>query len=159
MKNIIQKFLKLFPDDKGISGKELEKVEEILQVVLPPDFKEISNYYSGGIIGNVSIFNFKPNLEDEYSLVSKSLIYRAKINLPNKFVVLYDEYGFILLNTEPNKNLEASILDLSSTDIFNLIEGKPLESNTRLYSAFSEYFEYLLDQEEEERKEDEDLIK
>lgn len=152
MNTIMERYLTLFPKDRGVDSQELRKIEKILEVNFPQDFKKITMFYSGGNIGGLSLFNFNANFEDDYSIVFKNLSYRKKINLPKNFLVLYDEYGFILLNTEKAKNGVGEVLDIAPTDIFNLTNGKLLQSKHKIYKSFTDFFGYLLDQEEEERE-------
>lgn len=152
--NVIQRFRTLFPDDDGISIDELNQIEDKLHLILPWDFKKISCYYSGGMIGGISIFTFSADQKDQYNILNKTNYYRnCDLHLPEKYVALEESgVSFIVLETHQDENMNARVIYCSIEDIYNLANGKPLLYNPLIFPSFTDFFEYLLDQEEEERK-------
>lgn len=150
--NLIKKFKNLFPEDKGISFSELDAIEKKLQIILPNDFKEISKYYSGGFLGSQSIFNFTADEKDGYGIVSRTLTYRNSVHLPMHIVAFYEEHGFIYMETQDNASKLSPVIECSIEDVYNLASEKPLLYNPTIFPSFTDFFAYLLDQEEAERE-------
>lgn len=153
--SVIQRFRTLFPDDHGISADELNKIEDKLHLIFPWDFKEISSYYSGGMIGGISIFTFSADQNDQYNILNKTNYYRnCDLHLPERYVSLVEtEVSFIVLETHQDKNMNTRVIYCSIEDVYNLANGNPLLYNPQIFPTFTDFFEYLLDQEEEERRE------
>lgn len=81
--DIRERYNQLYPED-GVMENTLERIEDILQLKLPTDFRNIAKFYSGGLLGGISCFAFThehitPNIVDE------TLRLRTSINLPSNF--------------------------------------------------------------------------
>src|SRR5574344_1492599 len=113
LEELRNRYLALFPVD-GIDKSKLFSIEKILSVKLPSDFCEISQFYSGGMIGDVSMYSF--NLDDVDNIVEKTILLRKSINLPNDFIVLSEpDESLIVMETSK----KPSILWIDATDAKN----------------------------------------
>lgn len=138
-----QRYEKLYPIE-GLEKEVINNIESVLGVKLPDDFRRISSFYSGGGIGDISIFDF-----DSYTpnITNDTLRLRTVIKLPNNFVVIAEPpASIILLDT---KNTPA-VIWCDSTDVDKLND---LSFNTPpdTWETFSGFFLYLIEQEEEEQ--------
>lgn len=68
-----------------------------------------------------------------------------------------DDVSFLLLKT---KSLdESEVIWYAYQYFFNLCDGKPMEYNPTIFPSFTDFFEYLLDEEEKMQAEDAELNK
>ncbi|GAB0171108.1 SMI1/KNR4 family protein [Lysinibacillus sp. CTST325] len=140
------KYISLYDDVDGISKNYLDKIEQNLQVKLPNDFREISSYYSGGDIGGENIHSYV--FSDPTNLIGETLRIREAVGLPNRFVVIAElDMSIIVMDTED----KPSIIWLDSVEITKL-EKQDFISKPDVWEDFSDFFNCLLDVEEEERK-------
>jgi hypothetical protein len=135
----------LFPID-GINEEEINEIRTALNVCLPEDFCEIASFYSGGLLGGISIHSFA-NSGSSTSIINETLRLRNSIHLPLRFVVLAEPAeSLIVMDTQNTPSIiwcdavEASKLDNRS------FASKPDEWNT-----FTEFFAQMLEDEEEEQ--------
>jgi len=149
--NMKKRYLKLYPErDTGLNV--IQEISKRLGVCLSSDFIEISRYFDGYYpLGNISLFSF--DYEGNYSNITDETIrLRKSVKLPNKYVVLYEsEVSFIVFETNSDATLKARVIDCSLEDAYNLAGGKELENNPIVYKSFSDFFEYLISEEEEKR--------
>lgn len=70
--------------------------------------------------------------------------------MPLEYVVLAEtSVSFFALNTHNDE-----VTEMSLNDYYNFVENKPLEDNPQVFKSFADFFSYLLDEEEEMRKEE-----
>ena len=132
--------LALYPLD-GIDKNKLVAVENALSIKLPNDFCEIAQFYSGGMLGDVSIYSF--NIEDVDNIVGKTEFLRKTINLPNDFILLSEpDESIIVMNVK-----DSNIFWIDATDAENLQSGS-FESSPDTWETFADFFAELLTQEE-----------
>jgi hypothetical protein len=150
----ILRFKNLFPNAKGISKLAISNIEKSLNVLFPCDFAKITEYYSGGQIGSQSILNISDDIHDSYGIIEVTKEFRKAINFPPNCVVLYYEYGLIYMETQKDKNISTPIIYCSDESACNLhITGKP-EVVYSSFPSFTDFFAYLLDEEEKMREEE-----
>lgn len=132
----------LYPIE-GIKAGMINNIESDLGVKLPEDFREITKFYSGGLIGDISIFAFDrytPNIVDE------TLRLRKVVNLPSNFLFIAEPpASVILLDT---KNTPA-VLWCDSNEVDKL-HDLSFVTPPDTWDTFSEFFLELIEQEEEE---------
>ena len=144
MNELRNKYKALYDID-GVSKEDLDKIENELQIKLPSDFREISGFYSGGIVGGIDIHSF---LFSEPNFISETIRIREAVGLPNRFIVIAEEAeSIIVMDTEK----KPSIMWLDSVEVTKL-EMQDFISKPDVWEDFSDFFNYLLDEEEEERK-------
>jgi len=147
---LIKRYLEIAPFNQ-VSSETLVLIEKALNIVLPNDFKEITKYYSGNILGTIYFFNLE--LFGEFNIVEQTIFYRHKIKLPFRYLPLYEESdGFIIMETQDDPRKPSPVIWCAVEDVYNLCEDKPLIYNPTIFPNFTDFFEYLLDQEEQERR-------
>lgn len=148
------RYLNLFPDDLE-PKTDISLIENELGLHLPEDFKIISEFYSGGYVGNYSIFSFyKEN--DDYNIIDRTLYYRQiDLKLPINYISFAEtEVSFIFMKIVNEKKINGEVYITSIHDIYNLSNGKQLEYDYDYFPSFTDFFEYLIKQEEESQKEE-----
>jgi hypothetical protein len=150
--NLKNRYLQLFPASK-VEESIVQSIELSLGIVLPDELKTILEYYDASeILGSLSLFHFS-NAGD-WSVGEQTNIFRDKISLPKKYLVLQEgNESFIVLETQSDSQKDAPVFWVGVSDVYNLIEGKVLLDNPTIFSTFTDFFEYLLDEEEKNRAE------
>lgn len=139
------KYTSLYGNIDGIAKAYLAKIENELQIKLPNDFCEIASFYSGGMIGGKDIYSFVGT--DPTSMIGETLRIRKAVGLPSRFVVIAEhDMSIIVMDTENTP----SIIWLDSVEITKLAE-QDFISIPDVWEGFSDFFSYLVDEEEEER--------
>jgi len=145
MNELLNKYRALYDID-GISKDYLDKIEYDLQIKLPNDFREVSSFYSGGDVGGKNIHSFL--FSDSTNLIGETLRIREAVGLPSRFVVIAEQDESIIVMDTENK---PSIIWLDSVEITKL-EEQDFISEPDVWENFSDFFNHILDDEEEERK-------
>jgi len=145
MNELLNKYRALYDID-GISKDYLDKIEYDLQIKLPNDFREVSSFYSGGDVGGKNIHSFL--FSDSTNLIGETLRIREAVGLPSRFVVIAEQDESIIVMDTENKT---SIIWLDSVEITKL-EEQDFISEPDVWENFSDFFNHILDDEEEERK-------
>lgn len=145
MNELLNKYRALYDID-GISKDYLDKIEYDLQIKLPNDFHEVSSFYSGGDVGGKNIHSFL--FSDSTNLIGETLRIREAVGLPSRFVVIAEQDESIIVMDTENK---PSIIWLDSVEITKL-EEQDFISEPDVWENFSDFFNHILDDEEEERK-------
>ncbi|WP_156395561.1 SMI1/KNR4 family protein [Paenibacillus sp. Root52] len=147
IEEIHERYIQLCPED-GIDENVLKKIEEILQLKLPDDFRDIAKFYSGDLLGGISCFAFAykdiaPNIVDE------TLRLRNAIKLPSNFVVLAEPpNSIIIMDTQNNP----SIIWCDATDVERIVTMSFI-SPPDTWKTFFDFFTKLVEDEEEEQLE------
>ena len=146
--NLKDRYVKMFSLESCQIG-DLEKIEKKLNIKLPKDFWDISQFYSGGIISGCSVFSINSNEQDEYGVIFSTKAYRKNINLPHKYLALSESScGMVLLDTETGE-----VLDFPIHKVLRMCEeGESITKEDKyIYPSFFVFFDYLLTEEEKER--------
>ena len=140
--NLEKRYLNFYPSE-GVDKKALEDINNILNVELPVDFCKIASFYSGGILGDISIYSF--NRTDSPNIIDNTIILRETIELPDRFVVLAEpDESIIVMNTET----KPQVLWIDAVEVKKL-SNMSFDSKPEEWMNFSDFFEELLRQEEE----------
>ena len=126
--------------------------ENSLAVILPEDMKYIGSKYHYEYVRFFSFYH----LGDE--VIEETLYYRVNYNLEKEYVILskQDDVSFLLLKT---KSLdESEVVWCAYQDFFNLCYGRPMEYNPTIFPSFTDFFEYLLDEEQKMQAEDSEVL-
>lgn len=147
VEEIRERYIQLYPED-GIDENVLRKIEDILQLKLPDDFRDIASFYSGGLLGGISCFAFAyediaPNIVDE------TLRLRSAIKLPSNFVVLAEPPNSIIIMDTQNT---PSVIWCDATDA-ERINTMSFISPPDTWKTFLGFFTKLVEDEEEEQLE------
>lgn len=135
------RYILLFGEIDGVSTEDLNKIESELQLSLPTDFKEIASFCDGRIGLHSFLFS------DPTNIIEETLRIRKAVGIPNNFVILAeDSISVFVMDTQK----KPSVIWLDSIEISQLDNPSSL-SNPDIWNDFSDFFEYLLNKEEEER--------
>ncbi len=140
-----RRFLNLMKQD-GINEIQLEEIEKTLNIVLPKDFKEIASFFSGGSFGIIDNYNFAKTCEGG-NIADETLRLREAINLPANFIVLSEPPESLIVMDLKEK---PSIIWCDANDASNL-EHKSFCNEPNVWEDYSEYFNELLSDEEEDK--------
>jgi hypothetical protein len=140
-----KRYLDLFLVD-GISKDAINEVEKGLNLQLPPDFCEISEFYSGGMLGDVSLFSFI-RINNAENIIDETIRLRKTAELPHEYIVLAEpSESIIVLKTQHNP----IVLWIDAVEIAR-ISDMAFESVPDKWNSFSDFFNTLLQQEEEDQ--------
>lgn len=144
MEQLIKRYRTLYPLE-GTSGIKLMNIENKLDMKLHDDFKEIAQFYSGGLLGGISHFSISDKAEP--NITRETLRLRQQSDLPHEYVVLAEPpSSLIVMNTAGTP----AVLWVDATDAEHL--GKrALVTPPDEWATYRDFFESLLDEEEEER--------
>jgi len=144
---LIKKAKILYSLGRPLTNEEIMTAESSLGVIFSDDLKKINLRYSYEFL---DFFDFY-GLCDE--VINQTLALRESWNLPQEYVVLSeDDVSMLLLKTISAEKSE--IIWCDEPDFFNLCEGKPMVYNPTIFSSFTDFFEFLLDEEEKMQAED-----
>lgn len=145
LQELNERYSNLYPSD-GIDEGILNEIEDILKITLPKDFCQISDFYSGGLLGGISIFavahqGISPNIVEE------TLRLRNEINLPSRYVVLAEPpESLIVMDTEKTP----SVIWCDATDA-ERISNMSFITEPQTWDCYLEFFTKLLEDEEDEQ--------
>ncbi|MGM9922213.1 MAG: SMI1/KNR4 family protein [Bhargavaea sp.] len=144
MEQLRKRYAALYPVE-GARKIELENVERQLNIKLPDDFRNIARFYSGGLLGGISHFSISDKATP--NITGETLRLRQQIDLPHEYVVLAEPpSSLIIMNTAGTPALiwtDASDADNLGKRVF----ATPPDE----WTTYWDFFEALLDEEEEER--------
>lgn len=138
---------KSLSDGKPLTKEEIHELEQTLGVRLPSDFIEINSVCSYEFIYFTSSLNFPSGV------IEDTLYYREQEGLSDDYIVLsHDDVSFEILHILPCDKSEVIWCDVP--DFYNLCEGKPFEYNPTIFPTFTDFYSYLIDEEEKIRAEE-----
>ena len=137
----------LLPVD-GIKEGKINEIQTSLNVCLPKDFCEIASFYSGGLLGGISIYSFE-NADNDMNIVGETLRLRSSIKLPLRFVVLAEPTESLIVMDTLNT---PSIIWCDAVEVLKL-DDKSFLSEPDQWDTFTEFFIQLLEDEEDEQLE------
>lgn len=144
IQSIKKRYDLLFTDDM-ITPQVAAKIEQQLQLQLPDDFKEIASFYNGGLLGGISIFSYN---DHHPNLIEETLRLRKDIQLSHSLLFLAEPAGsMIVLDTAQTP----AVIWCDSIDVHQL-HDRSFQIAPDTWNTFSDFFEYLLTQEEEEQE-------
>lgn len=124
-------------------------IESVLNLKLPEDFKAISLWYRGGFLGGKSHHAISAK-GPATNIVEETLRLRQTVALPHHFVVLAEPAaGLIVMSCDPTA---PQILWCNDTDATRLGSLEQIR-NPQIWPNYTAFFDYLLNEEEEERNE------
>ncbi|MBE0464325.1 MAG: SMI1/KNR4 family protein [Halomonadaceae bacterium] len=121
------------------------EIEEKLGIRLPEDFKEISTFYSGGLLGGISHHEIA-NISEATNIVQETLRLRHSIGLLDCYVVIAEpSESLIVLNTDE----QPAVIWCDAVEAKN-INSLSFNNQPDTWRSYKEFFSYLLDEEEDE---------
>lgn len=131
------------PPEDAIAG-----LESSLDVTLPDDVKAISQFFRGDLLGGISHYSFDGS-SSATNIVNETTRLRSAIGLPHRFIVLAEPAeSLIVLDVDSGVVTWCDNFDVSRLNGSSEMLGKP-----DTWPSYAEFFEYLLDEEGEERGE------
>lgn len=123
-------------------GSKVGLTESGLDVRLPEDFKRVSEFYSGGTLGGISHYSLGTILRETTRL-------RNAVGLPHSFVMLAEPpASLIVMNTASSS---PAVIWCDAVDVSRLSTLQNMH-DPQTWNSYLEFFEFLLDTEEEERE-------
>ncbi len=144
---IIEELRNRYVDLFGLEPTEcsgLDLIETELGVELPEDFKNVMKFYSGGMLGGISHNSLATIMKETKRL-------RGAVGLPHSFVVLAEPpVSLIVLNTKRATN--QVVIWCDGVDVSRLGTRRQMH-NPQTWESYAEFFRFLIDTEEQERRE------
>ncbi|REK19408.1 MAG: SMI1/KNR4 family protein [Planctomycetota bacterium] len=141
-----QRYVALYSEEPTRGGG-IAELQALLDVSLPDEMQAIAEFYSGGIVGGISHNSFDPE-PAAASIAKTTLSFRSAINLPYRFIVLAElDESVIVLDVESEVVTWCDNCDVSRLDGSSEMLGK-----TETWPSYADFFEFCLDEEEEERR-------
>jgi len=126
---------------------EIQNTEKALNIVLANDFKKLCFIHRYDYIANFAFYNFRINAK--FSVISETKGWRESVNLPHNYLVLSDDgTSVILMKVEGEE--ECSVIWCALEDVLNICDGSPMEYNPTIFSSFTDFYEFLLHEEEKD---------
>jgi hypothetical protein len=149
LKKIHRRYVALFGEEPALEN-DIHKIEQILNIVLPDDVKQVARFYSGGQIGGISHYAFSPHGPEE-NVVQETEKLRSSISIPHRFVVLAEPpESLIVMDCEAHLTKTPAVIWCDAFDVSRLNDIKSL-SKPDLWQSYLEFFAYLLELEESDR--------
>jgi hypothetical protein len=140
--NLIQKSRAIF-DSELVDEREIIKLEKKLKVILCNDFKKMSiesnHEYS-------TVFSWIGFVE---GILNETLQLRSE-GMPHKYIILSDEGdgGAVFLETQDSPEKPSPVIWCDMEDVYNLCDTGEFKYNPTIWPSFTDFFEYLVDEEE-----------
>jgi len=125
---------------------EVLEIEEKPNISLSEDFKAISTFYSGGLLGGISHFSIGSG-DDEFNVVNETLRLRRAVGLSHEYVALAEPAGsLIVLNVlHCPAVVWCDALDVGCLGVAGF------SNFVDTWNTYEDFFLYLLQQEALER--------
>lgn len=128
------------------SDEFLRVIESTLEVELPADFRNISKFYDGSGINVMPLFSLAGNAP-KMNPVHETLRLRESVRLPRNWLVLGEPSESLLLMDCAD---QGKVLWIDGIDVTN-ISSNSFTRQPDSWSSFSDFFNYLLNEEELDR--------
>jgi len=147
LKELEARYTALYPSEPT-DPRILSGIEKTLEVELPEDFKAVARFYRGGFLGGKSHHAMALG-GPATNVVQETERLRQSISLPRHFIVLAEPAaGLIVMDTRKDGS---EVIWCDATDAVNLAMPEKLR-NPQIWNSYSNFFEYLLEEEEAERQ-------
>jgi hypothetical protein len=128
------------------TDRELDIIEQALGIKLPNDLKQVATFYSGGLLGGISHHELAA-AGAAMNIVDETLRLRAAIGLDERYIVLAEPaISIIVLDVLGNP----AVIWCDATDAMN-INSRTFSNAPDLWGRYSDFFCYLLEQEEQQQ--------
>ena len=133
----------LFPCSVDFSIKELEKAANALNVIFSKEIKQSYVIYPYDFFTSYQLIGFPDGVIEE------TLRLRKDANLPKDTLILSEDDASILLMRCLGDHEE--IYWMAVEDYYRYCDNEPLEYDPTIFPTFTDFFSYLLDEEEKRR--------
>jgi hypothetical protein len=124
----------------------ISKIVTELGLTLPHDFLEISRFFDGSGINVLPLFSLS-GTSPKLNPVNETLRLRQAVNLPVQWLVLGEPPESLLLMDCAS---DGRVIWIDAIDVGRIID-EDFKGEPTTWNSFSDFFEYLLDEEEEDR--------
>jgi hypothetical protein len=135
------------------SMEDINKIEGDLDVQISSEFISINSHasYENLSVDGKFAFSSFPR-----GVISYTLKYR-KEGLPKRYIVFDDDgdAGFVLMETQDSPDKPSPVIWCDYEDMFNLCAGEGFKYNPDIWPSFTDFFEYLVTEEEKRAAEEE----
>ncbi len=131
------------------AGDDRSRIESALGLRLPDDIGEISEFYSGGMLGGISHFSWEA--AGGYSVVEKTKAAQTALSLAPSFIFLADPPESAIVwraDTTPR------VVWCHAHDFERVAKGEAPTMDIDAFESYADFFSFLLDREKEESEED-----
>ena len=142
------RYIELFGEEPTTDGV-LDQIQAQLGVTIPRDFRTISSFYSGGMVGGISHHAIATQ-GPATNVVTETLRLRESIALPHSLLVLAEPVESLVILATDHSRSQPAVIWIDSIDASNLNNVESLH-NPQTWSSYADFFEFLLDREVEER--------
>jgi hypothetical protein len=141
--NLVEKALKLASESRPLKKDECIEAQEKLGVCLSEDFSYITKKISYEFLSHFEWYNFP------FGVTEWTMELRER-GLPHKYVVLSDEGdgGAVFLETQDSPEKPSPVIWCDMEDVYNLCDTGEFKYNPTIWPSFTDFFEYLVDEEE-----------
>jgi hypothetical protein len=131
-----------------LTSHDYVEVENKLHVKFSKSFKKINNICSYENLFIKDFFSFSKF----GGVIAETLRLRNDVNLPNDVLFLYeDDASIILMQVGTTEPQEEKVFWIAVEDYDRFCKGETLEYKHHIFLSFTDFFEYLLTEEEKER--------
>lgn len=126
-----------------VAAAEMDEIERMLGLRLPVDFKEITRFYSGDLLGTTEHHHISAS-GSENTIVAETLRIRKAVGLPTRFVVIAEPPESVIVMDASN----SEVIWCDACDIHNLAAGNKLHKPI-VWQSYSDFFDSLLEEEKD----------
>lgn len=144
--DVIDRLNALECEKEPLTSYKIEQAEKKLEVQFPVDFVKLNSICSYEYMSYFSTFCF------EEGVVDTTLEWRESVNSPKNCVALSEEGESAVIMRITGDNAEVIWCDIP--DLYNLCEGKPFEYNPTIFPTFTDFYSFLIEEEEKIRAEE-----
>jgi hypothetical protein len=145
--SLISRYSRLFGVEPAITA-ELSMIEETLGVSLPSDFRNISTFYRGGILGGISHHAISCHGPGT-NIMAETQRLRASAELPHSYVVLAEPPGSLILMNTTGLAHSPTVIWCDGGDVSLLPDVRKMHG-PHFWNSYSDFFRFLLESEEQQ---------
>ncbi|WP_133248860.1 SMI1/KNR4 family protein [Pseudomonas sp. CC120222-01a] len=145
VRELMERYISLYGEEPCAEGV-LAGIEAALNITLPQGFKQISKFYSGGMLGGISHYSIADS-SDDYSILNETLKLRHAIELSNEYVVIAEPPGSIIYMNVVRK---PEVIWCDAVEARSVNTGF-FSGAVDTWETYEEFFDYLLEREVQER--------
>ncbi|NWB95770.1 hypothetical protein HX882_07715 [Pseudomonas gingeri] len=143
--NDIQTRYEVLNGVRPVDGEYLRQLQVALKILLPDDFIQASCFFDGSGVAVLPVHAI--DWQPEMNVFSETTRLREKISLPNHFLVLGEPPASLLVM---DCNEGGAVIWCDATDAPRLGKER-LMSPPKVWRNYTEFLEYLIDEEELDR--------
>ncbi len=146
---LIQKYVRLI-GIRTMVAESVQTLENALQIKLSDEFRVLNSkccyaYFTQEMLN--------PFTEDDYSVIGVTKKLRTLYKLPQNFMVLAEDYGTLTLLETDKEAINERVCIIAIEDFERYCNHKELRYPYQNFSTFTDFYAFLLDEEEKIRTE------